>query len=85
MPKKKYILKKKKFVNWMLDDDEDLLAQAEFMKESLIEDGKFSITTKELIEQAGYVPVWLCENAKEIEKQEDIEDISDYDNIKLID
>jgi len=78
----KYILKKERFINWMIDDEEDLMSQARFMKESLLEDGKFSITVEELIEQAGYIPVHICENAEEFEVFDEIED---YDNIELID
>ena len=63
----KYLLNKAAFVDWMLEDDEDIITATSEIRNSLIKNNQFTLTIKELLDKTGFLPTSLFDNQKEVE------------------
>ena len=78
---KKYTLSKKRFIEWLLDDHEDILNFAHRFRNDLLFKGKINITVDNLFKERDVVPCFILEEADEIE--DDTDEIY-IDDVKLI-
>jgi len=44
------------FVNWMINDKEDLISLGENVRNALLSNGVFTITSEDLLNEAAYIP-----------------------------
>ena len=77
-----YTLDKKRFIKWLMEDDDDLIYFAKNFRNEILEKGFANATAESLLKERDTVPVWLLEEYNDRVKYE-VEEI-DVDEIKLI-
>jgi len=83
--KQKFTLRKKRFIEWLIDDHEDIQYFGHRFRSDLLSEGKVQVTIQELFNERDTIPVFLLEEYDElINEDEDVEDEIDIDEIKLI-
>ena len=76
---KKYKLKKRRFLNWLTDDHEDIVYWGNRFIEDIIENGKVTETTGSLFNERDVVPGYILEG-----QDENYDEVS-INEIELID
>lgn len=87
--KTKYTLRKKRFIEWLIDDHKDIQYFGERFRKDLLSGGKVQVTIKELFNERNTIPVYLLEEYDdEMEEKHiidgDVEDEINIHEIKLI-
>lgn len=87
--KTKYTLRKKRFIEWLIDDHKDTQYFGERFRKDLLSEGKVQVTIKELFNERNTIPVYLLEEYDdEMEEKHiidgDVEDEINIHQIKLI-
>lgn len=87
--KTKYTLRKKRFIEWLIDDHKDTQYFGERFRKDLLSEGKVQVTIKELFNERNTIPVYLLEEYDdEMEEKHiidgDVEDEINIHEIKLI-
>ena len=84
--KKRFKITKKKFIEWMFSDSDDVKYWSKIFIQELRENGKVSTDAKEMLDRQDSLPGWLFESQmtkEEINNDMVNEDIDIHD-IKLI-
>lgn len=77
-----YSLDKKRFIEWLIDDHEDMVHFATRFRKNLLEKGFVSESVESLLKERDTVPIWLlAEHNNKVEYE--VEEI-EVDEIKLI-
>lgn len=74
MNRVKLLIRRDVFINWMFGEHEDKLRIADYMLQSLIKNGEFTITSEEILEECGFFPYTIVENKSDID-EDDMEDL----------
>ena len=87
--KTKYTLRKKRFIELLIDDHKDTQYFGERFRKDLLSEGKVQVTIKELFNERNTIPVYLLEEYDdEMEEKHiidgDVEDEINIHEIKLI-
>ena len=77
-----YTLDKKRFIEWLIDDHEDMVHFATRFRNDLLQKGFVNETAESLLKERDTVPIWLLEEYND--KVEYEVDEIDVDEIKLI-
>ena len=77
-----YSLDKKRFIEWLIDDHEDMVYFAKRFRDDLLQKGFVNETAESLLKERDTVPIWLLEEYNDKVEYE-VEEI-DVDEIKLI-
>lgn len=60
---KKNKVTKSAFLNWYFSDQDDYSSAMNGLLDSLLNEGRFTITTQELFDSCGFIPQYICEVA----------------------
>jgi len=77
-----YSLDKKRFIEWLIDDHEDMVHFATRFRDDLLQKGFVNETAESLLKERDTVPIWLLEEYND--KVEYEVDEIEVDEIKLI-
>ena len=50
------------FLDWYFSDEDDTLSIGDCAIDMLKEKGRFNITAKDIFDQCGYIPAFICED-----------------------
>lgn len=84
METKKYKLKKKRFVDWLFSDSDDIQCWGARLFNSLKSEGEFNITLQEVFEERDSVPSFILENYNDSWYADGIDEV-DVSDVELID
>lgn len=84
--KQKYTLRKNRFIEWLIDDHEDIQYFGRRFRSDLLSEGKVEVTIEKLFKERDTIPVFLLEEYDDEMEDKHIidEDVEDEINIKLI-
>jgi hypothetical protein len=60
-----------KYIHWLCNSKEELIALAEDIINTIVKTGEFRITAKDLTEDIGYLPINLVINTEEFKDREE--------------
>lgn len=84
--KTKYTLKKKRFIEWVIDDYDDVAYWGNRVREDLINEGECKITLEEMLDDRDCIPSFMLEEyTDDWLDDDDFEEDVDIADVKLID
>jgi len=76
---KKYKMTNAAFLEWYYSDSDDIKAIGRRAIESLKSNGKFKISSQEILNECGYIPVRLLEDKKDLGDCDEVDDMSEIE------
>ena len=84
---KKYKLKKKRFVDWLFSDSDDIQYWGARLIKELKSEGEFNITLQDMFDERDEIPIHILENYHEFNERQvdDWVDEVDASDVELVD